>query len=55
VEIEPVVDRFLTQMPTRFKPPRSGPAILCGVVLEIDPETGRTWSIDRIRIEETFG
>jgi metallophosphoesterase (TIGR00282 family) len=55
VDIEPVVDRFLTQMPTRFKPPRSGPAILCGVVLEIDPETGRTWSIDRIRIEETFG
>jgi hypothetical protein len=54
VEIEPVVERFCTQMPTRFKPPRSGPAILCGVVMEIDPETGRSWSIERIRIEQSF-
>lgn len=54
VEIEPVLTRFRTQMPTRFDPPRSGPAILCGVVVEVDPETGRTWSIERIRLEQSF-
>jgi len=55
VEIEPVVKRFRTQMPTRFEPPRTGPAILCGVVVEVDPETGRSWSIRRVRLERSFG
>jgi hypothetical protein len=55
VEIEPVLERFRLQMPTRFKPPRTGHAILCGVVVEVDPETGRAWSIKRIRIERSFG
>ncbi|MGM0493643.1 MAG: TIGR00282 family metallophosphoesterase [Armatimonadota bacterium] len=55
VGIEPVLERFRTQMPVRFEPPRTGPAILCGVVLEVDPQTGRTWSIERIQIEESFG
>ena len=55
VEIEPVLRRFRTQMPARFDPPDSGTAILCGVALEIDPETGRAWSIERIQVEQTFG
>ncbi|HCA45925.1 MAG TPA: TIGR00282 family metallophosphoesterase [Armatimonadetes bacterium] len=55
VEIEPVLRRFRTQMPARFDPPESGTTILCGVVLEIDPETGRAWSIERIHSEQTFG
>ncbi len=54
VEIEPVLRRFTTQMPSRFKPPRSGPAIVCGVAVEIDIENGRAWSIQRIREESTF-
>jgi len=51
VELEPVLRRFTTQMPARFDPPRSGPAMLCGVAMEVDPATGRAWSIERIRRE----
>ncbi|MFW5868925.1 MAG: TIGR00282 family metallophosphoesterase [Armatimonadota bacterium] len=54
VEIEPVLERFRTQMPVRFEPPRSGPAVLCAVAVEVDPQTGRSWSIERIRIEQSF-
>ncbi len=54
VEIEPVLERFRTQMPRRFNPLRSGHAIMCGVVIEADPETGRAWSIKRIRVEASF-
>jgi len=49
VEREPVLSRFLTQMPSRFKPPRSGAAILCGVAVDVDPHSGRAWRIERIR------
>ncbi|NLO06018.1 MAG: TIGR00282 family metallophosphoesterase [candidate division WS1 bacterium] len=51
VEIEPVLKRFVTQMPARFDPPKSGPVVLCGAVLEVDPESGRTWQIKRINEE----
>lgn len=54
VEIAPVLKRFTTQMPVRFQPPRSGPGVLCGVVVEVDPESGRAWTIQRIRLEQTF-
>lgn len=55
VEPEPVLRRFLTQIPSRFDPPKGGAALLCGVVLELDPGTGRAWSIRRIRREYTPG
>ncbi len=55
VEIAPVLKRFTTQMPVRFEPPRAGPGAMCGVVVEVDPESGRAWSIERIRLEQTFG
>lgn len=55
VEIEPVLERFRTQRPSRFQPPRTGPAILCGVVVEVDPQSGRAWSIKRIRQEASYG
>ena len=48
---ESVLRRFVTQMPARFTPPKSGPAALCGVVLEIDPSTGRACGIRRLRRE----
>ena len=37
---ELALQRFLTQMPNRFEPAK-GPAALHGVVIRIDPETGR--------------
>lgn len=55
VEPEPVLRRFLTQIPSRFDPPKGGAALLCGVVLEVDPGTGRAWSIHRIRREYVPG
>ena len=45
-EIESVVWRFRTGMPTRF-PVAKGPVALCGALIDVDPETGRARSIRR--------
>ena len=47
-EIQPVLRRFLTSMPTRFTV-AAGPVLLCGALIEIDPATGRALSIARVR------
>jgi metallophosphoesterase (TIGR00282 family) len=44
---EPVVERFLTGMPTRFEV-ASGPVIVSAVVAELDPESGRAKAIKRV-------
>src|SRR5438552_1302880 len=41
--------RFLSQMPNRFEPAK-GPVALHGVVIRIDPDTGRELSIERLRV-----
>ncbi len=46
-EIEPVIKRFLTGLPQRFGV-ASGRILLQGAVVDIDPRTGRAWSIRRI-------
>lgn len=46
--IEPVVSRFLTSIPVRYTV-ASGPVLVCGVCIEIDPATGRALAIARIR------
>ena len=43
----PVIQRFLTGMPTRFEV-ATGPVILSAVVVAIDAETGRARSIERV-------
>jgi hypothetical protein len=45
---EPVVDRFRTSMPSRF-PVANGPVALCGVIVEVDVESGRAVAIERFR------
>ena len=50
-DVQSVIKRFLTQMPTRFQV-ASEDIRLCGAVAEIDPETGKAVSIERI--EETI-
>jgi metallophosphoesterase (TIGR00282 family) len=45
-EIEAVLSRFLTQMPTRL-PAAKGPALINGIVVEADPATRRAVSIER--------
>jgi metallophosphoesterase (TIGR00282 family) len=49
VDKDIIIQRFLTQMPIRFEPAR-GPAMLCGVLITIDPENGRASNIQRLRV-----
>ena len=49
---EIAVGRFLSQVPTRFKP-AEGPATLCGVLLEVDEATGVSVSVERLQLRET--
>jgi hypothetical protein len=44
-----ILQRFLTQMPVKFEPAK-GPAALHGVVIAVDPETGRASDIRRLRV-----
>jgi metallophosphoesterase (TIGR00282 family) len=43
-----IIQRFLTQMPVRFDVAK-GDVILAGVIVDIDPVTGRAISIERLR------
>ena len=49
VDKDIIIQRFLTQMPIRFEPAK-GPAALRGVVIAVDPETGRATAIQRLNI-----
>jgi hypothetical protein len=49
VDREVILQRFLSQMPVRFEPAK-GPAALHGVVITIDPDTGRAQDIRRLRV-----
>lgn len=48
MDIEAVLAKFRTQMPHRFKV-AEGRANLCGVVIDVDEETGRARHIERIQ------
>lgn len=50
VEKEMVIDRFLTYRPNRFDVAR-GDVRLQGVVVDIDPETGRARGIERLSLK----
>ncbi|WP_312095067.1 TIGR00282 family metallophosphoesterase [Niallia sp.] len=49
---ELVLNRFLTNLPTRFEPPKSGRAQLSGCLIEVDKKTGKAKKIERILINE---
>jgi metallophosphoesterase (TIGR00282 family) len=53
MEVEPIVKRFLTQLPTRFSPVEKGPTIFNSVLIDIDEASGRALRIDRIDREMT--
>jgi metallophosphoesterase (TIGR00282 family) len=46
-----VITRFVRGMPTRFET-ATGDAKLCGVVVEIDERTGKSFNIERIQVGE---
>lgn len=55
VERERAIHKFVTGMPSEFKVAK-GPARLCGAVVEVDDETGRAVSIERVaRFDESPG
>jgi metallophosphoesterase (TIGR00282 family) len=47
IKREPVIERFLTGMPTRFQV-ADGAVVLSGVVVTVDEETGNARSIERV-------
>ena len=48
-EIQPIIERFLTQMPQRFEVARQG-IRFNGVLLRADPSTGRALSLERLNL-----
>ena len=50
IEKEIVLDRFLTQVPSRFRP-AVGNVKLCGVVVTIESDTGRAVHIQRLMLD----
>jgi 2',3'-cyclic-nucleotide 2'-phosphodiesterase len=45
---EPIIKRFVTQMPDKFEPNDTGPALFNAVLIKIDAETGKAMEINRI-------
>ena len=52
MEREAVIKRFLTGLPVRFEVPKKGKTQLNGVVIDLDPQTGKASSIKRILIND---
>ena len=48
MEIEPVIERFLTQRPNRWNPVDRGPAIFNSVMIDIDRANGKAITIERL-------
>jgi len=46
--VEPVIERFLTQLPNRFDPVEKGPAVFNSILLQVDDHSGKTLSIQRL-------
>jgi len=50
IKKEDAITRFLTQIPKRFRIAKED-IKFCGVLIDIDPETGKATNIERIRID----
>lgn len=48
-DVEAVLKRFLSQMPQKMEV-ATGNVLLCGVILDVDENSGRARSIERVRI-----
>ena len=49
IEIDQIIDRFLTNMPARFETAR-GEGILSAVVIDINKESGKATALQRLQI-----
>lgn len=48
MQTQPVLDSFLTQLPTRFHAEDSGPVVFNSVCVSVDHESGRATAIERV-------
>lgn len=48
MDTKSIINRFLTGMPHRFEPVKSGPGIFNAIVLKVDDKTGKALEIKRI-------
>ncbi|MDQ2687909.1 MAG: YmdB family metallophosphoesterase, partial [Armatimonadota bacterium] len=48
-----IVHKFVTQVPHRFQV-AEGPVVLCGVIVDIDAQTGRASHIERVQIRDIY-
>lgn len=48
MQIEPVIERFLTQRPNRWNPVDSGPSVFNSVIIDIDRTNGKAITIERL-------
>ena len=51
--VEIVVQKFITQRPHRMEV-AAGPVVLCGVVVDVDPQTGHATHIERVQIRDIY-
>jgi 2',3'-cyclic-nucleotide 2'-phosphodiesterase len=47
---EPIIQQMITQLPTKFEVDTEAPFQLCGVLIDVDKETGKAQKISRIRV-----
>lgn len=47
---ESILQNFLCQMPVKFEVDLNPPALLCGAIIEVNPETGKAIKIERLRV-----
>ncbi len=53
MNIEIILNKFITQRPCRMEV-ASGPVVLCGVVIDVDPQTGHATHIERVQIRDIY-
>lgn len=47
---EPIIENFVTQMPVKFVVEESGPFVMTGVWIDINPDTGKALQIERFKV-----
>jgi hypothetical protein len=53
IDKELVLRKFRTGLPVRYATARRDPR-LCGVILDVDPSTGRATAIERLQLRNGF-
>jgi len=48
MQVKPVIERFLMQLPNRFDPVDRGPAVFNSVLVQIDEKSGRALAMERV-------